>query len=237
MFHFSHNGSCSLVKNLTMYHHGKGLSNLGSIHFQVNCHLMQTPQGICSHWHNHFSWLGMIYDTTSMHLEETCLCFCPGTFIIVYSLCMQSPSVQFWDCRTSPSQSFPPFLGAGLLHSLLLHCVHSVPQADHLLQSVHTPSTSRKETRRMRSVWDNKGGKNNRDDTKSNVLSYAPNLPERCIYRAEKYKKRNRSGMKQKLSVWQNRYKLGATIKIAQRGKGYGSVLKILHEDTVKWIQ
>ena len=54
---------------------------------------------------------------------------------------MQSPSVQFCDWSTRPSQSLPPFLGAGLLHSLLLHWVHSVPQADHLLQSVHTPST------------------------------------------------------------------------------------------------
>lgn len=67
---------------------------------------------------------------------------------ILNLLCIQSPSVQFWDCRTSPSQSFPPFFGAGLLHSLLLHCVHSVPQADHLLHSVHTPSTSGKTSRR-----------------------------------------------------------------------------------------
>lgn len=79
--------------------------------------------------------------TTLMPLEEMCQCLCLRRFIIVNLLCIQSPSVQFWDWRTNPSQSFPPFLGAGLLHSLLLHWVHSVPQADHLLQSVHTPST------------------------------------------------------------------------------------------------
>lgn len=45
------------------------------------------------------------------------------------------------DCRSEPSQSLPPFLGAGALHSLLLQWVHSIPQADHLLHSVHRPST------------------------------------------------------------------------------------------------
>lgn len=55
--------------------------------------------------------------------------------------CMQSPSVQFLDCSTSPSQSFPPFLGAGAVHSLRRQWVHSVPQVDHLLQDVHLPST------------------------------------------------------------------------------------------------
>ena len=34
-------------------------------------------------------------------------------------LCMHSPSVQFLDCKTRPSQSLPPFLGAGAVHSLL----------------------------------------------------------------------------------------------------------------------
>lgn len=61
--------------------------------------------------------------------------------LIGYSLCMHSPSVQFLDWSTMPSQSFPPFLGAGSLHSLLLQWVHSVPQVDHLLHSVHRPST------------------------------------------------------------------------------------------------
>lgn len=58
-----------------------------------------------------------------------------------YSLCMHRPSVQFLDWSTMPSQSLPPFLGAGALHSLLLQCVHSVPHVDHLLHSVHKPST------------------------------------------------------------------------------------------------
>lgn len=57
-------------------------------------------------------------------------------------LCMQSPSVQFLDCKTRPSQSLPPFLGAGAVHSLLRQCVHSVPQVDHLLHEVHLPSTA-----------------------------------------------------------------------------------------------
>lgn len=64
-----------------------------------------------------------------------------------YSLCMHIPSVQFLDWSTVPSQSFPPFLGVGALHSLLLQWVHSVPQVDHLLHSVHRPSTSTRQTR------------------------------------------------------------------------------------------
>lgn len=62
--------------------------------------------------------------------------------LVGYSLCMHSPSVQFLDCSTVPSQSFPPFLGAGAPHSLRLQWVHSVPQVDHLLHSVHRPSTT-----------------------------------------------------------------------------------------------
>lgn len=62
--------------------------------------------------------------------------------LVGYSLCMHSPSVQFLDWSTMPSQSFPPFLGAGAPHSLLLQWVHSVPQVDHLLHSVHRPSTT-----------------------------------------------------------------------------------------------
>lgn len=64
-----------------------------------------------------------------------------------YSLCMHIPSVQFLDWSTMPSQSFPPFLGVGALHSLLLQWVHSVPQVDHLLHSVHRPSTGTQQTR------------------------------------------------------------------------------------------
>lgn len=59
--------------------------------------------------------------------------------------CMHSPSVQFLDWRTRPSQSLPPFLGAGAVHSLLRQWVHSVPQVDHLLHEVHLPSTTMKE--------------------------------------------------------------------------------------------
>ena len=55
-------------------------------------------------------------------------------------LCMHSPSVQFLDCKTRPSQSLPPFLGAGAVHSLLRQCVHSVPQVDHLLFSQYSRS-------------------------------------------------------------------------------------------------
>lgn len=67
--------------------------------------------------------------------------------LVGYSLCMHSPSVQFLDWSTMPSQSFPPFLGAGALHSLLLQWVHSVPQVDHLLHSVHRPSTTTQQNR------------------------------------------------------------------------------------------
>ena len=67
-------------------------------------------------------------------------------------LCMQSPSVQFLDCKTSPSQSLPPFLGAGAVHSRLRQCVHSVPQVDHLLQEVHRPSTAT-EKKQYQATW------------------------------------------------------------------------------------
>lgn len=191
MLHISHYGSCPLANNVTMHHHCNGLSNLGSIHFQVNWHLMQTPRGICSNWHTHFSRLGMINDGTSTHLEEMCQCFRSGRFIIVNSLCIQSPSVQFWDWRTSPSQSFPPFLGAGLLHSLLLHWVHSVPQADHLLQSVHTPSTRGKEAERILV-------RTKRNETKSNVLNYAPYMGTYIAYtewkKERKWNEQDRTG-------------------------------------------
>lgn len=73
--------------------------------------------------------------------------------LVGYSLCMHSPSVQFLDWSTMPSQSFPPFLGAGALHSLLLQWVHSVPQVDHLLHSVHRPSTTIQQTGQMRVEW------------------------------------------------------------------------------------
>lgn len=63
-------------------------------------------------------------------------------------LCMHSPSVQFLDCRTRPSQSLPPFLGAGAVHSLLRQWVHSVPQVDHLLHEVHLPSTATKKKKK-----------------------------------------------------------------------------------------
>lgn len=64
------------------------------------------------------------------------------SFAQIDLLCMHRPSVQFLDCRTRPSQSLPPFLGAGAVHSLLRQCVHSVPQVDHLLHEVHLPSTA-----------------------------------------------------------------------------------------------
>ena len=73
--------------------------------------------------------------------------------LVGYSLCMHSPSVQFLDWSTMPSQSFPPFLGAGALHSLLLQWVHSVPQVDHLLHSVHRPSTITQQTGQTGVEW------------------------------------------------------------------------------------
>ena len=69
-------------------------------------------------------------------------------------LCMHSPSVQFLDCKTMPSQSLPPFLGAGAVHSLRRQWVHSVPQVDHLLQEVHLPSTATKNKHTQRQVKD-----------------------------------------------------------------------------------
>lgn len=73
--------------------------------------------------------------------------------LVGYSLCMHSPSVQFLDWSTVPSQSFPPFLGAGAPHSRLLQWVHSVPQVDHLLHSVHRPSTAPQQTGQSRVEW------------------------------------------------------------------------------------
>lgn len=58
-------------------------------------------------------------------------------------LSIHNPSVQFFDCKTGPSQSFPPFLGGGFVQSLRRQCVHSVPQVDHLLHAVHSPSSEK----------------------------------------------------------------------------------------------
>lgn len=57
------------------------------------------------------------------------------------SLCMHSPSVQFLESSRVPLQSRPPFWGGGAMHSRLRQWAHSVLQADHLLHSVHAPST------------------------------------------------------------------------------------------------
>lgn len=57
------------------------------------------------------------------------------------SLCTHSPSVQFLESSRVPLQSRPPFCGGGAMHSRLRQCAHSVLQADHLLHSVHPPST------------------------------------------------------------------------------------------------
>lgn len=57
------------------------------------------------------------------------------------SLCTHSPSVQFLESSSVPLQSRPPFWGGGAMHSRLRQCAHSVLQADHLLHSVHPPST------------------------------------------------------------------------------------------------
>lgn len=58
-----------------------------------------------------------------------------------HSLCTHSPSVQFLESSSVPLQSRPPFCGGGAMHSRLRQCAHSVLQADHLLHSVHAPST------------------------------------------------------------------------------------------------
>lgn len=58
------------------------------------------------------------------------------------SLCMHSPSVQFLESSRVPLQSRPPFWGGGAMHSRLRQWAHSVLQADHLLHSVHAPSTA-----------------------------------------------------------------------------------------------
>lgn len=65
----------------------------------------------------------------------------PGPRLPEYSLCMHSPSVQFLESSRVPLQSRPPFWGGGAMHSRLRQWAHSVLQADHLLHSVHAPST------------------------------------------------------------------------------------------------
>lgn len=55
---------------------------------------------------------------------------------------MHSPSVQFLESSRVPLQSRPPFWGGGAMHSRLRQWAHSVLQADHLLHSVHAPSTT-----------------------------------------------------------------------------------------------
>ena len=56
---------------------------------------------------------------------------------------MHIPPVQFLVARSlpPPEQYLPPFLGAGLLHSLRLKWRQSGPQEDHEFHSDHAPST------------------------------------------------------------------------------------------------
>lgn len=49
--------------------------------------------------------------------------------------------MQFLESSSTPLQSLPPLRGAGAAHSRLRQWVHSVLHADHLLHSVHAPST------------------------------------------------------------------------------------------------
>lgn len=68
----------------------------------------------------------------------------------LYSLCRQSPSVQFLELSSTPLQSLPPLRGAGAAHSRLRQWVHSVLHADHLLHSVQAPSTAGHQTQACR---------------------------------------------------------------------------------------
>lgn len=54
--------------------------------------------------------------------------------------------MQFLESSSTPLQSLPPLRGAGAAHSRLRQWVHSVLQADHLLHSVHAPSTAGHQT-------------------------------------------------------------------------------------------
>lgn len=75
-----------------------------------------------------------------------------AAFMFFHLLCIHSPSVQFLDCKTRPSQSLPPFFGAGAVHSLRRQWVHSVPHVDHLLHAVHLPSTVSKKTKQNKGI-------------------------------------------------------------------------------------
>lgn len=63
--------------------------------------------------------------------------------LLLDSLRMHNPSVQFFESSRVPMQSRPPFWGGGAMHSRLRQWAHSVLQADHLLHSVHAPSTEK----------------------------------------------------------------------------------------------
>lgn len=54
--------------------------------------------------------------------------------------------MQFLESSSTPLQSLPPLRGAGAAHSRLRQWVHSVLHADHLLHSVHAPSTAGHQT-------------------------------------------------------------------------------------------
>lgn len=56
-----------------------------------------------------------------------------------------------------PLQSRPPFWGGGAMHSRLRQCAHSVLQADHLLHSVHAPSTAGAQHRHGHAVTHSSG--------------------------------------------------------------------------------
>ena len=74
-----------------------------------------------------------------------------------HSLSTHSPSVQFLESSSVPLQSRPPFWGGGAMHSRLRQCAHSVLQADHLLHSVHAPSTAGAQHRHGHAVTHSSG--------------------------------------------------------------------------------
>lgn len=85
---------------------------------------------------------GLLHCRLGMGVRLGCLHLAPGPRLPEDSLCTHSPSVQFLESSRVPLQSRPPFWGGGAMHSRLRQWAHSVLQADHLLHSVHAPSTA-----------------------------------------------------------------------------------------------
>lgn len=99
-----------------------------------------------------------------------------------HSLSTHSPSVQFLESSSVPLQSRPPFWGGGAMHSRLRQCAHSVLQADHLLHSVHAPSTAGAQHRHGHAITHSSGDTETKTYTHAHTHARTHTRPYVCTY-------------------------------------------------------